>query len=189
MNARGPTDCADFTVLQPDGDWSAGMWEATCVTRLIRQRQTTDCGVACLAMTAGVSYERALDVFLRLGLDRKRKDAPLLSNFADLERAARSIGLRARRQRWVGWCRFSGVGVLKVKPYGAGGRRWHWVAAERHPQLGIVVRDPAFALAAIESAPEGVLHQALDHIRPHGCWLSLTADETSVQALPRLFRQ
>lgn len=172
-----------------DQDWSAGPWEATCVTRLIRQRQTTDCGVACLAMTAGVSYERALEVFLQHGLDHRRKTAPLLSNFADLEKAARSLGLRIRRQRWTGWCRFSGVGVLKVKPYGTGGRKWHWVAAERHPQLGIVVRDPAFALTAIELAPEGVLHQALEHIRPCGSWLSVAADASSAQALPGLFRQ
>jgi hypothetical protein len=79
--------------------------------------------------------------------------------------------------------------VLKVKPYGAGGRKWHWVAAERHAQLGIVVRDPAFALAAIESAPEGVLQKALEHIKPCGCWLSVTADASSAQALPGLFRQ
>lgn len=76
-----------------------------------------------------------------------------------------------------------------MKPYGAGGRKRHWVAAERHAQLGIVVRDPASAVAAIESAPEGVLHQALEHIKPCGCLLSVAANSSSAQALPGLFRQ
>ena len=51
----------------------------------ILQQTSSDCGVACLAMAANVTYASALYVFDELGLEQKRKGrAVYSSNFLDI---------------------------------------------------------------------------------------------------------
>lgn len=154
-----------------DPDWSRGEWEASCLTRLVRQRSLHDCGVACLAMASGGAYEDALETFRALGLARKPK--PLSSNFSDLARAIREQGLSCRLRRWAGWEAFTGLGVLKVARGDGRRRDWHWVVAETHPEFGVVVRDPGSPLVGLRNPPLSVCHRDIDRFDPYGCWLSV----------------
>ncbi|WP_049820953.1 hypothetical protein [Methylibium petroleiphilum] len=154
-----------------DPDWSRGDWEATCLTRLVRQRSSHDCGVACLAMAAGTAYEDALQTFRALGLDGKPK--PLSSNFTDLGRALRAHGMSCRLKRWAGWEAFTGLGVIKVGKRDGRQRDWHWVVAEAHPEFGLVVRDPGSPLVALRNPPLSVCYRDIDRIDPYGSWLSV----------------
>lgn len=154
-----------------DPDWSTGPWETTCRTRLVRQRQRFDCGVACLAMAAGISYEAAIATFTMLGLGGVPR--PFASNFAELQKALTVHGIEGRMLRWRGWDAFDGLGVLKVKPKDAPeARNWHWVVAEAHEMHGFVLRDPASPLVAFRRDPPlGVSHQAFDYLVPMGNWI------------------
>lgn len=158
-----------------DADWSLGPWEASWTTRLVRQRLSHDCGVACLAMVSGTAYEEAYATFKRVGLDRAAK--PFSSNFKQLMRAvARHGELRGedyapRMLRWRGWEAFDGVGILKVR--NGEKRDWHWVVAERHPEHGLLIRDPAFPLAGLDLPPLNVMHSPIDRLQPYGNWISV----------------
>jgi hypothetical protein len=185
MNSEGAESCGSPRE-HPDRDWSQGQWEAGVRTRLVRQRGPTDCGVACLAMAAGISYERALQVFRELGLDsdNSRHGKPLLSNFRNLETALRlHCSCPARRRRWAGWRELelsleSGqLGILKVWPAASGRARpkhSHWVVAEAHAVAGIIIRDPWSCLVGLRSPIFNVLHQSLDCYEPEGCWIQVT---------------
>jgi hypothetical protein len=142
------------------------------MTRLVRQRERTDCGVACLAMVAPISYEEAFATFCHLGLDKKRKARPFSSNFKDLTRAMQAHGLGCHQRRWSGWGAFSGLGVIKVRSR-TKSRDWHWVVAESHPQYGFILRDPGFELAGILRPPDRVPTQDPARYEPYGNWLEI----------------
>lgn len=154
-----------------DPNWSAGAWEATCQTRLVRQQGATDCGVACVAMAAGIDYDRARATFAELGLARPPR--PFASNFTDLVRAFRAVGVEGRMRRWRSWDDFRGVGVLKVRSPGAVGRHWHWVVVESHEQYGHIVRDPGSPLVALRNPPMNVSHQDVSRFVPIGNWVQV----------------
>ena len=160
-------------------DWSCGPWEATCSTRLVRQRGTHDCGVACLAMSTASSYESARATFIALGLDQGT--TPYSSNFAQLrgavgQHASEGRAYQAKMVRWRGWDAFSGVGILKVRNCAA--RNWHWVVAESHPELGILARDPDYPMVLLERPCLDVVHSSLGWLEPYGNWLSVTITES-----------
>ncbi len=173
--------------ISNDADWSKGPWERTCKTRLIRQRQATDCGVACLSMVARVAYEEAHNTFAGLGCDKGRR--PMATNFRQMELALREHGVMVRRSRWGGWKAFQGIGVLKVqvKPQADReaqlNRNWHWVVAERHPRFGIVLRDPACPLVALEKPPMNVMHQDLSRYQPYGGWITVVGQRACAKTL------
>lgn len=170
-----------------DADWSQGPWERTCKTRLTRQRQATDCGVACLSMVARVTYDKAHATLAGLGCDKGRR--PMATNYRQLELALREHGVIVRRSRWCGWQSLHGIGVLKVQVGAQGAREtplnrnWHWVVAERHPNFGIVLRDPACPLVALEKPPMNVMHQDLSRYQPYGSWLTVAAQGNSAKSL------
>lgn len=155
-----------------DPDWSAGDWESDYRTRLVRQRERSDCGVACLAMVASIDYVEALATFERLGYGAKKPR--LSSNFAELTAALRHHGLTPRMTRWRGWESFSGLGILKTRAARRPNRgQWHWVVAEAHAACGYLVRDPACPLAALERPPLSVSHRELRDTVISGCWLQV----------------
>ena len=159
-------------------NWSRGAWEKTCRTRLIRQRQATDCGVACLAMLARVSYETAYATMAALGYDQGPR--PMATNYQKIERAMAEHGLLTQRRRWSGWNDVHSMGLLKVPSDARMIRRhWHWVVAERHPTFGMVLRDPAYPLVAIEKPPLHVMHQDLHRYEPYGMWVSVMGSTSS----------
>lgn len=172
----------------PDRDWSTGPWEADCRTRLVRQRGPTDCGVACMAMATGTTYEAARAVFECIGLDRQQH--PFSSNFKQLLRALHRQGHQAQMRRWGGWENLEGVGILKIKRREDGRFHdahrlddipaekthreiWHWVVAERHPTLGYVLRDPAVPLAAFGMPPLDTPFWSGGERLVHGNWISV----------------
>jgi ABC-type bacteriocin/lantibiotic exporter with double-glycine peptidase domain len=156
-----------------DLDWSAGAWEADYRTRLVRQRERTDCGVACLAMVAGIDYSAALTTFVELGYaDKKTR---LSTNYHELMAALRHHGLAVCMKRWRGWGYFSGLGILKTRAINRPNRgSWHWVVAESRPSCGYLVRDPNSPLAAIEYPPLSVLYRDLGQASVSGCWLQVS---------------
>jgi ABC-type bacteriocin/lantibiotic exporter with double-glycine peptidase domain len=157
-----------------DPDWSAGAWESDYRTRLVRQRERTDCGVACLAMAAGIDYAAALATFVDLGYADKKPR--LATNYTELTAALRLHGLAVRMTRWRGWTQFSGLGILKTRAPNRPNRgRWHWVVAESHPSHGYLVRDPNSPLAALERPPLSVCCRDLERAAViSGCWLQVT---------------
>ena len=156
-----------------DPDWSAGAWESDYRTRLVRQRERSDCGVACLAMVAGIDYLEALDTFEGLGYADKK--SRLATNFSELAAALSRHGLAARLKRWRGWDEFSGLGILKTRAsdWSSHGP-WHWVVAESQPSCGYLVRDPSSPLAALERPPLWVCYRNLEHTVISGCWLQVS---------------
>lgn len=166
-------------VAQPVDDWSSGPWEQGCHTRLVRQRECYDCGVACMAMATGREYASARAVFECIGLDRKAH--PFGSNFQELIKALRRQGHQAHMRRWQGWEKLEGIGILKIRTKamlaaehsGRNRRQWHWVVAERHSVFGYVLRDPALPLAAFGSPPLDTAHHGEQAHYVHGNWIQV----------------
>ena len=115
----------------------------------VKQRTSHDCGVACLAMAARVSYEEARRVFELHSIGLKR-NKPLSSNFKEWRTAATSVGLATKMQRYRSWDDIQGPCVLKVKPFGVGSKSdWHWVFASCTPDIGRYIYDPSTDLCDI----------------------------------------
>lgn len=179
---------ASYILRMNDDDWSAGSWELCAQTRLVRQRARDDCGIACLAMVAGVTYERAADVFAALNIGRR---GTRRSNYAGLVLATHALGLHGHRRPWRGWATVEGVAILKI-PHPKG-QNWHWVVAERTTRVGVIVRDPDLPLVGFHTAgspehasgdgasdiPLDVLHQDASRYTPSGTVLLITRSEAA----------
>lgn len=109
--------------------------------RIVKQRQSCDCGVACLAMIARVSYDRARAAFDAAGLATKYPRRPYTSNFADLARCARDVGHPLTMRRFTGWTVLPAAAIAKVPCAGRTTRHWHWVVAVREGD-DIAILDP-----------------------------------------------
>jgi ABC-type bacteriocin/lantibiotic exporter with double-glycine peptidase domain len=142
----------------------------------VLQRQRTDCGVACLAMIAGTSYEAALEAFTKAGLHlyRQRK-RPLTSNFKELTAAAAHLGLALHRRAFESWPHIQSPTILKVSG-GRAGRKgnWHWVVAHRTP-TGVEIQDPGTDLPSYENPPVEGCYIDFASYQPTGHILALEA--------------
>jgi ABC-type bacteriocin/lantibiotic exporter with double-glycine peptidase domain len=139
---------------------------------LIKQIESHDCGVACLAMATQCGYATAREAFNRAGLDIVRKGRrPYSSNFKELTRAFAEIGHTVALKRFPGWAGISGPTVVKLK-YGKG-KNWHWVFASRTETLGLHVLDPATGVAYLEFMVEGEVCMPLSYFPATGCILEL----------------
>lgn len=119
----------------------------------IRQQQLDDCGVACLAMFAGVSYEEAMYAFKSAGLDIARgRKRPFSSNFRELMRAASILNWSTQRIRFSNWSQVQTVAIVKVMRQRNG--NWHWVVAYRNSQ-GIAIYDPDIELMSYSYYAQG----------------------------------
>lgn len=149
-------------------------WKSSCAFQRVLQVDDYGCGVACLAMLVGKSYEIARETFLRLGFgpDRPRRE-PFSSNFKELIAALHEHGLNARMLRWKGWEHVSGTGIIKVRSGGdSPATDWHWVVAESHPLYGVVVHDPLqWALPTFAVHPMDTLTRPLSELTPYGNWI------------------
>jgi ABC-type bacteriocin/lantibiotic exporter with double-glycine peptidase domain len=108
----------------------------------VLQEDPTGCGIACLAMLAGLSYKevkaicQALPKFQELGHFYTRPE--------DLRSIAVAIGvtLSKRYLNFTGWDRVADLAIVainyKIKPEGAS---WHWVIFSRVGEQAFVV-DP-----------------------------------------------
>lgn len=95
-----------------------------------------DCGLACVAMVAGVSYEEALGVFR--GLDRPNENG-FYTRYREIEEMLTRLGCVTRRRHFRSWKHFDQHAIVKVNLCKSG--TWHWVvfdAARASP----TVHDP-----------------------------------------------
>lgn len=140
--------------------------------RTVRQRTSSDCGVACLAMAAGVAYERAHQFFADSGLIAKRgRKLPLTSNFKELRRALAAAGRESSLKRFQSWESIGQAAILKVNRQKNG--NWHWVYSGRHEEHGLYLLDPASDLPAFEQAPLDLACQRWSAYVPDGCFIDL----------------
>ena len=145
-------------------------WAQACRMRWVRQQDSSGCGVACLAMVSGLSYAQVREAFIREGLGETRpRRKAFSSNFRELLQVAQRLGLDGRMQRWSSWSSVEGPCILKVAVRGS---NWHWVAAERSAQLGLVVLDPDLDLPAFERPPLDVPYCRPESHKPGGNWIT-----------------
>lgn len=137
----------------------------------ILQQGRSDCGVACLAMAADLSYADAREVFVSVGLADKRQKRPFSSNFQDLRRALSACGKASTIKHFAGWDRVGKSAILKV--FVKKGVGWHWVYAGSDPQLGLFVLDPATDWPALEVPPGGITCALLDVYQPSGSYIEV----------------
>lgn len=154
-------------------DRSAG---ALRVVTKVRQRMNTDCGVACLAMVAGVTYEVAAEAFTAAGLHLQRKNKkPFMSNFRELAAAADHLRVQLHQRPFRAWSDVCGATIVRVAPAssvpGLSTRDWHWVVAHR-TATGIHIEDPASEYPCFEVPPPLANTVDFDWCRPTGAVLS-----------------
>ena len=96
-----------------------------------------DCGLACVAMVAGVSYEQALEAFRTL--DRKGKTNKFYTKHCHVSKMLGHLGLSTKRIRFQSWREIEHHSIVKVNVKKSG--TWHWVvfdAGRTYP----AVHDP-----------------------------------------------
>jgi hypothetical protein len=153
-------------------------WEASCRISRVEQEDRFGCGVACLAMIAGITYAEARLTLLRYGLgsdQRRNGKKPFSTNFTELMLVLAEHGKDTTKKQWKGWDQFEGIGIIKVRcAPGAPQNSWHWVVAEQHSLFGVVIHDPDFPLPCFQrQQPEDVACHPFDNYEPHGCWISI----------------
>ena len=150
----------------------------------VRQRLPTDCGVACLAMVAGISYETGAEVFRskRLGEQRNTK-APYSSNFQELRGVLQAAGVSNRMRRFNSWADLGHVSILKTRLFRNQKlhRDWHWVVAVRRgiplpsgvPSIEIL--DPGNDGPCYEVMPMNVECVGFQFCKPFGNYLQINS--------------
>ncbi|MFW5910855.1 MAG: hypothetical protein ACOCUJ_03350 [Thiohalospira sp.] len=115
--------------------------------KAIVQEEKTGCGLACVAMLAGESYQSVREVAAGLGIHAS--DEALWSDTTHVRRLLDYYGIQpAPEERpFTAWAELPGCALLATKHHYEGGRPfWHWVVFVREP-AGAVVLDPAVYLA------------------------------------------
>ncbi|HGM8086459.1 TPA: cysteine peptidase family C39 domain-containing protein [Pseudomonas aeruginosa] len=139
---------------------------------MVRQEDSHGCGVACLAMIAGITYHDARQTFAHLGYGVARKSKqPFSSNFTELMAALREHGIRSEMKRWQGWEQLDTLGILKVD--NGCKNSWHWVVARPHPDFKVVIHDPSSASESLMEAPPIVGGPRFGDFRPYGNWVRI----------------
>ncbi|MEN1629717.1 hypothetical protein AAIH00_11405 [Pseudomonas aeruginosa] len=150
-------------------------WQSRCGIRKIVQTDTYGCGVACLAMVAGISYEAARERFHELGLGVRRGRKPAYSTSSgEMRMAISTSGLITDSRRWRGWAELQGLAVIKVRDDWRGAKgRWHWAVAFRHPEFGIAVFDPHQSAPSFSRMPTDVECFDFCIYEPKGEWFQV----------------
>ncbi|ELB2789019.1 hypothetical protein QNE79_004447 [Vibrio alginolyticus] len=81
-----------------------------------------DCGVACIAMVTGFSYERVEEVFYQHNLV---VDGQYYTFHKDLIKVLDTLGFAAKRERFCSWTNVHTPSIVKVNV--RTGNYWHWV--------------------------------------------------------------
>lgn len=105
------------------------------------QRERTGCGIASVAVLAGVSYRQAQSTANRLGIFAE--DSRLWSETLPVRRLLKHFRLRASGKEipFVSWSALPDLALLAVKWHRERGRAfWHWVVFVRQ-QNGAYVLD------------------------------------------------
>lgn len=150
-------------------------WQAQCGIKKLIQLDEYGCGVACLAMVLGITYEQARQRFISIGLGIRRGCRPAFSTSSgEMRMAVASSGLIIDARRWKGWSSFSGLGILKVRDDWRGAKgKWHWVVSFRHPEFGIAIFDPHQAAPSFLTMPLDVECIDFSIYEPKGEWIQV----------------
>ena len=106
--------------------------------RLIKQKNPTGCGVACVAMIAGVEYLDSKTVFCKL-LDRNKDKRKSLRTYSeDLKSLLFEFGIESEIKETTSWRGLSGVSIVAVNWEGI---KFHWVIVIKDKNRFIVI-DP-----------------------------------------------
>jgi len=159
------------TVIKTD----VGSWQDRCGVLKVVQTDRYGCGIACLAMVAGIPYEVARQQFNEYGLGIRRGCRPAYSTTtSELIGAVGRSGLLVQPRRWRGWSDFHGLGILKVRDDWRGKKgKWHWAVAFRHNEFGVVVFDPHETTPSFEQMPMDVICIDFRYYEPKGQWLQV----------------
>jgi ABC-type bacteriocin/lantibiotic exporter with double-glycine peptidase domain len=110
--------------------------------KTVIQQEVTGCGIASVAMLAGVTYLQAQRVAHRL--DISAQDPRLWSDTAYVRTLLHHYGIRTadKEQPFDTWDTLPNLALLALKWHRERGRAfWHWVVFYRGPH-GAVVLDP-----------------------------------------------
>lgn len=101
------------------------------------QKDASGCGIACVAMVAGVPYDRVMKVAASLSLFKGRKGFYTFPS--ELVALLAAFGIKSRF-RWHPW-RWSTLTSLSIAGihYRESDRSWHWVVYVPDPQGGYVL--------------------------------------------------
>jgi|SRR3989338_6723346 len=99
----------------------------------VRQRSVkhADCGVACIAMLAGCSYDGALEA-LEFADDAEE----FYTWHVDLFNALGKLGCAVKKRKFISWREIEGCAIVAVN-HTKNGRYWHWVVFD-----GEAILDP-----------------------------------------------
>lgn len=115
--------------------------------KAIIQEEQTGCGLACVAMLAGESYQAVREAAAGLGI--YASDEALWSDTDYVRRLLAHYGLEAApgERPFTSWAELPDCALLATKHHYENGRPfWHWAVFTRAPE-GAVVLDPAAYLA------------------------------------------
>jgi ABC-type bacteriocin/lantibiotic exporter with double-glycine peptidase domain len=105
--------------------------------RLVKQRRTVDCGVACVAMVSGYSYATA-----KAAIAEDDDSRSLRTDNANLRGALARLGVKVG-SRAIPRSTFAGLNRRSIVAINYDRKRntWHWVVFEPDPKGGFVL-DP-----------------------------------------------
>lgn len=153
----------------------SGHWQSKCAIKKIVQTDRYGCGIACLAMVTGESYESARQCFNMMGLGVRRNGKPAYSTSSrEMQYALASSGLMVESRRWSDWEGFHGLGVMKMRDDWRGEKgRWHWAVAFRHREFGVAVFDPHQSDPSFQILPLDVICFDFRIYQPRGEWFQV----------------
>lgn len=105
--------------------------------RRVVQEEPRGCGIACVAMVAGMNYQAVRNYFARhIFLPRDRK--PHTRHY-QLCRALHKMGIKTEKRRFDHWRSIDTNAIVPINRQIDGG--WHWIVFVSHPRMYIL--DPA----------------------------------------------
>lgn len=90
-----------------------------------------DCGIACVAMLAGCSYDEA-----RIALEFAEDDDEFYTWHDDLLKALKTLGCEVTFNKFLSWRKIEGRAIVAVN-HTKDGNYWHWVVFD-----GEAILDP-----------------------------------------------
>lgn len=100
--------------------------------------ESGDCGIACAAMLAGSSYEKAHEMALELGL--RKLNGNYHTRFRQIQDLLGKLGIQnSIQKRSSTWDAIKAPAILKVNQEG---NYWHWVVLAKNSRGELYILDP-----------------------------------------------
>lgn len=150
----------------------------------IWQRESHDCGLACVAMVAGLSYEGARNLFVRKNFHvRRTLKAAYATNFSELSSVLALAGIPTEMKRFREWSSVDALAIMKTRIPNRPKNycNWHWVVAARRGlalpcgRASIEVFDPARTFPSHEVKRMDAMSDDFTLHEPFGCYLNIPA--------------